>query len=269
MKNVFAVIVTFNRPERLQACLSSLVTQQKFGLNRIHVVVNSPDARTIEVINSFDDGDLVTYQKYDNPGPAGGFAYGLRKFLSADADYAWLMDDDIIVDPLCLQELMKCTDQHEYVLPKVNKESGEEVVSYGWWGVLVSRGLVLKTGLPIPELFFWAEDTEYLQHRMVYRHGVKPFRCKEAVVNHLHLRSNKRPSWYYYYVIRNTIYYRMFITGYSWRRLSRTVYLFVQSVARILTREENKWRKLRLMAYGTYHGVKGKIGKLVDPALNK
>lgn len=270
MKKVFAVIVTFKRPEMLRTCLASLMGQRDYGLSRIHVVVNSSDSETEEVINSFrEDEDFLTFDRYDNPGPAGGFYHGLQRFLNEECEYAWLMDDDVVVAPSCLQELLLCSADHQYVYPKVLKKDGEEVVSFGWWGVLLARSVVVTAGLPIPELFYWAEDTEYLQNRIMRQHGVVPFRCKSAAVTHLHLRHVRHPSWYYYYAIRNTLYYRTYIAGYTKYRFKRTLFLFAHSIFTILFREQRKFKKLWLLTLGTYHGLIGRIGKLVDPELNK
>jgi GT2 family glycosyltransferase len=270
MKSVFATVVTFRRPDILTNCIDALLKQREFGLARIHVVVNSNDEDTINVLRSFSArSEIVTYEVLDNPGPAGGFNQGLQRFLAEGCDYAWLMDDDVVAGDDCLKELLKHTDDHEYLFPRVVKGTGEEVVSFGWWGVLLSRALVLKAGLPITDLFFWTEDTEYLQNRLIRVHKTSPYRCKTAVVSHLHLRKKKYPSWYYYYAIRNTLYYRGYIVGYNWRRFIRTIYLYIHSFVMILLKEDNKLKKLKLVFYGTYHGLTGRIGKLVDPALNK
>jgi GT2 family glycosyltransferase len=267
---VFAVVVTFNRAEMLKSCISSLLKQKGRSLSRIHIIVNSDDAQTVEVIELFKSTtEIITYRHYDNPGPAGGFHHGLQQFLSEDCDYVWLMDDDVVVTEDCLFEMMKHTDKHSYVFPRVIKGDGEDVVSFGWWGVLLRRDLVEKAGLPIPEFFFWQEDTEYLQNRLTQVHNTTPYRCKTAVVNHLHLRKKKYPSWYYYYIIRNTLYYRKYVVGYNWRRFHRTIYLYVHSCAMILVKEDNKLKKLKLVIEGTQDGLKGRIGKLKDPSLNK
>ncbi|HEY9005613.1 glycosyltransferase [Ohtaekwangia sp.] len=269
MKEVLAIIVTFNRPPVLEKCLLSLFNQQYAAL-KVHVVVNSNDQGTIDVLESFvRAGNPVTFECFDNVGPAGGFYYGLKTFQEGTSSYAWLMDDDVVVDPDCLTHLLNHIDKHEYVFPKVLKSSGEEIVSYGWWGILLTRALVEKVGLPMKELFYWSEDTEYLQNRIPRIYNVEPYRCKEAVLYHLHHRTSKHPSWYYYYVVRNTFYYRTRIVDYTWARTKRTIIMYVKYIANILFREERKIRKLYLLVYGTYHGLIGKLGKSVDPGRNR
>src|SRR5688572_25665841 len=103
MRSVFAIIVTFSRPEMLRTCVAALLGQRAFGLHRIHIVVNSKDQETLDVVGNFSEFDgFITYELRDNPGPAGGFYYGLKRFLSENCDYAWLMDDDIVVRGSCL-----------------------------------------------------------------------------------------------------------------------------------------------------------------------
>lgn len=267
--NVFAVVVTFNRPAILRACLDSLFTQIVFGLERIHVVVNSKDDQTALLLQSYKKEPLLTYEFLDNPGPAGGFNAGLQRFIQEGKSYVWLMDDDVVVKNDCLKHLLDCTTNQEFVWPKVIAEDGKELGLYGWWGVLLSKRIVEKAGYPLTNLFYWTEDTEYLQHRIRRIYKITPFRCRAAIVQHLHKRTKKRPSWYYYYVTRNTLYYRFHIMHFTWHRLSRTLILIPSFFIRIILKEDNKAKKFKLMLYGVYHGVIGKIGKLVDPSLNQ
>jgi rhamnopyranosyl-N-acetylglucosaminyl-diphospho-decaprenol beta-1,3/1,4-galactofuranosyltransferase len=268
MKQVLAVIVTFNRAEMLRSCLENLTAHKASGLRGIHVIINSDDTATVEMLNLFNSqhASIVTYEHHDNIGPAGGFHYGLKKFSESSNDYVWLMDDDIIAKPFCLKELLHHTDEYDYIYPKVIKKSGEEVISYGWWGVLLSKKLVLHVGLPIKELFYWVEDTEYLQNRLIRVYSYKLFRCKTAVVEHFHQRNVQIPSWHYYYKVRNTLFYRIYIQKNNLRgRIRKTSYLFLYVFYKILTKEDNKLVKIKLVILGVYHGIAGKLGKLIDP----
>ena len=267
-QSVFAIVVTFNRPDTLRVCIDSLFTQLEFGLCRIHVIVNSTDDGTKALLQTYKTG-LITHEFLDNPGPAGGFNSGLQQFLREEQSHVWLMDDDVVVQGDCLRELLRCASKEEYIYPMVLAENGKELGEYGWWGPLLSRGVVEKVGLPITELFYWVEDTEYLQHRIRRVNKIIPFRCKSAVVKHLHIRSEKRPSWYYYYVLRNSIFYRKYILKFNLHHLNRLLYLICASIARIVLREDRKSKKICLMGLGIYHGLIGKIGKLVDPGLNR
>ncbi len=84
--------------------------------------------------------------------------------------HAWLMDDDCYPEPEALSLLVaqvvtmrqgmcrlsggrlrgyRCCDE----LPRLERS-------------LIDRLAVRLAGLPMAELFWWAEDTEYLQHRL-------------------------------------------------------------------------------------------------------
>jgi rhamnopyranosyl-N-acetylglucosaminyl-diphospho-decaprenol beta-1,3/1,4-galactofuranosyltransferase len=266
---VLAIIVTYKRPAVLLKCLQSIAMQNDASLD-ILVIVNSADAETQTTIDTFRESTSLKVLSItlNNEGPAGGFHEGLKFFLENESyGYAWLMDDDIVLQKNCLQHLLERKNEGMYLFPKVETASGKELVAFGWWGVLLQRELVLKAGLPLKDLFYWAEDTEYLLHRLVYSHHVQPVRSKEAVAFHLHQRGVRRPSWYYYYVPRNTVYYRTYIAGYNWFRFKRTMYLFPSLIYTIIFKEEKKLRKLSLLMLGTIHGFRKKIGKIIDPEI--
>jgi hypothetical protein len=269
-KSVFVVIVTFNRPRVLASCLQSLTIQNLSETDHVHVVVNSDDLQTIETIDSFQRSFKapLTYQVLNNEGPAGGFFFGVKKFLEeSQADYVWLMDDDIIAEKNCLHQLLSFPSESEYRCPKVITSNNVEVQAFGWWGVLLGRKIIERAGLPLKELFYWAEDSEYLQYRISWQLGVKPLRVENAQVQHLHNRSTKRPSWYYYYTSRNTLYYRIHcigLTKYGVRVLFGIVPYLLYT---IIKREDKKLLKLKLLLLGIYHGLRGRIGKLINPQL--
>src|SRR5688572_24278271 len=111
-QGVFAIVVTFNRPDILRVCIESLLTQIEFGLKRIHIVVNSADEGTKVLLQTYNAG-LITHEFLDNPGPAGGFNSGLQRFLREEQSHVWLMDDDVVVQGDCLKELLRCASNEE------------------------------------------------------------------------------------------------------------------------------------------------------------
>ncbi len=270
--SVLAVVVTYKRPEILLECLRNLIRQLPFGLRHIHVVVNSHDQETFNAVHEFSSsfGEIVSYEFRDNEGPAGGIYRGMKYFLNTSQhDFVWLMDDDVFVLEDCLREMLKCSKDHQYIYPKVKTANGQDFFSFGWSGVILSRDLVKKVGLPIKDLFYWAEDTEYLQNRITRVYKINYHICESATVSHMHIISERKPSWYYYYSIRNTLYYRSYIAGYTWYRFKRTVFLIPYLFYKVLFVEEKKLLKLRLLFLGIFHGLIGKIGKIVDPEYAK
>ena len=48
----------------------------------------------------------------------------------------------------------------------VDRDTGATTNTLGWCAVLIPRVAVDAVGLPQAELFWWTEDTEYLQWRL-------------------------------------------------------------------------------------------------------
>lgn len=262
-KKVFAVVVTYNRADVLKKSLESIIGQSGKKIDHLYIVVNSKDIETLDVIQeySYEYPGLISHDLYDNVGPAGGFYYGIKKFTESGYDYVWLMDDDIFPDPSCLENLVSKTNKHSFIYPTVLKPSGETVEAFGWWGVLISREVVQEAGMPLKELFYWIEDTEYLQNRIHWKNKIEVYRSTEARVLHLHKRALKRPDWYYYYVMRNTLHYRFRYFSLNKRSLIRVTYLFVNMVYKILIIESNKTRKFKNLLLGIKDAFNGSLGK--------
>ena len=133
-----------------------------------------------------------------NRGGAGGFHDGLAWAMERGAELAWLMDDDGLPDDGCLARLLEEDDLDFWGPVVVDREQPERLVfpirlpggtrvvhdladvrraaavpSTGagndridgivipFNGVLVTRGLVERIGLPREEYFIWGDDHEY------------------------------------------------------------------------------------------------------------
>jgi rhamnopyranosyl-N-acetylglucosaminyl-diphospho-decaprenol beta-1,3/1,4-galactofuranosyltransferase len=128
----------------------------------------------------------------ENRGGSGGFHAGLAWAMERGADLAWLMDDDGLPDPDCLAHLLE-RDGLDFWGPAVLAEQdpsrlcfpirlpgGSRVVHrmtdvrdaaedgliadvvIPFNGVLVTRELVERIGLPREEFFLWGDDVEFL-----------------------------------------------------------------------------------------------------------
>lgn len=265
-KKVFAVIVTYKRAVVLNECLKAVLELSTYEVEQLHIIVNAEERETFETIEKFSSGKglKVSFEIYDNVGPAGGFYYGLKEFLKSDYDYIWLMDDDVVPEPNCLENLISGIGHSSYAFPKVVNPEGKEFqeLAFGWWGVLLKKDLVEKVGLPMKEFFYWCEDTEYLQNRMIRKNGIIPYRSNKARVTHLHDRHSNKPPWYYYYTVRNTLYYRSRIFPLNFRGSTRVGYMFFGAFYRILFKEPDKLLKFWYVVLGTGHAIIGKLGKL-------
>lgn len=105
MPKVFIVILNWNGLEDTLACLESLET------------LDHPNFEVIVVDNDSSDGSEETLRKRypqhviiqsgANLGFAGGTNVGLRYALGHGASYAWLLNNDTLVEPDALTELVK------------------------------------------------------------------------------------------------------------------------------------------------------------------
>ena len=195
---IVAVVVTFNRRALLERLLD--VLRATPDLAEIVVVDNSSTDGTGEWLASQADGDdpsgvpLHVETLAENLGGAGGFHAGLRIALERGADLVWLMDDDGVPVDGCLATLL----EHDYdfwgpavlaeqdpsrlcfpirlpgrsqvvhAMADVEAAAGaattpgvipDIVIPFN--GVLVTRELAEKIGLPREEFFIWGDDHEY------------------------------------------------------------------------------------------------------------
>ena len=187
---VQAVVVTFNRLAMLQRLIPRL--QGLAGLERVLVVDNASSDGTGEWLAA---GGVEFETLPTNTGGAGGFHHGLEWAVREGADLVWLMDDDGLPAPDCLDLLLDRVERDglEFCGPAVLAEQdpsrlcfpirlpgGTRVVHematveraatdgliddvvIPFNGVLVTRDLVERIGLPREEFFIWGDDVEYL-----------------------------------------------------------------------------------------------------------
>lgn len=207
------------------------------------------------------DGPPVRIVRSDVPvGPAGGFARALGEFVASSADYAWVLDDDIVPEPECLATLRAeaaKAPETAFVFPRSIQPDGSIGRWGSWCGFIVARSVVETVGVPMAELFWWGEDLEYCQWR-IPRAGYHRRVVREAVVYHAALRRPADlPAWQYYYQTRNLLHLHLHVM----HRLG----WYPRNMARLLAHCLVRQRRGRLaglvaVGRGLVDGYRGRLG---------
>lgn len=190
MKNVAAIIVTFNRRELLAKNLVNCFNQTK-RLDRIFVIDNASTDGTYEYLkeNGLTDNIIFEYIKLNvNIGGAGGFNTGLKLAFEKGFEFFWMMDDDgcpdvdslenlfyafvlkkdiDIVGPLIYCETQNLTHS-KYAVNGIMSENISEIKKMNFSypvhpfnGTLIKREVIKKIGFPKKELFIWGDEQEF------------------------------------------------------------------------------------------------------------
>ena len=193
MVTVAAVVVTFNRLEKLKTVLSS-IESQTFPVDKLLIIDNASTDGTGEYLATLStplDHTVVTLT--ENTGGAGGFAEGMLRGYTAGADFVWIMDDDCYPEPDALAALVRGFDESVAELGgdvpfacSVVKytdgsicEMNNPVPTWDWGrllvkgqrnvmvtacsfvSVLIPRWVIAQYGLPYRPYFIWFDDREY------------------------------------------------------------------------------------------------------------
>jgi GT2 family glycosyltransferase len=193
VSTVAAVVVTYNRKDKLTTVLDHVLAQTRRP-EWIVVVDNASTDGTDQVLKEYEQIDgVVVVRLKENTGGAGGFATGMNKSYELGADFIWIMDDDCYANSDALEELLNGHAKAEeamgmplpYACSLVKWVDGNicEMNNPGttWdWGKLIAKGqenvlvthcsfvsvlfprwALTKFGLPLTEYFIWFDDQEY------------------------------------------------------------------------------------------------------------
>jgi GT2 family glycosyltransferase len=258
-RGVVALVLSHNAPHALERCLDAIGAQ--------HV----PPAAVMVVDNaSTPPVDLGRHPRTSLPvsvirsecnvGPAGGWALAFEAFAASGFDHAWVMDDDIVADPECLQILLaaaRLDPKTAFFFPRSVQPDGTVGEWGSWCGFVVSRHIVEQVGVPRTEMFWWAEDNEYC-HWRIPQAGFERRIVDGAVVQHDAVRhAEKLPLWKYYYEARNMLYLHLHVmhrVGWYPRNVSKLI-------GRALVRERGRRAACLLtIGRGLVDGALGRLG---------
>jgi rhamnopyranosyl-N-acetylglucosaminyl-diphospho-decaprenol beta-1,3/1,4-galactofuranosyltransferase len=192
---IVAVAVTWNRAGLVERLLRA-VDRGDVRPDQVIVVDNASTDETPEVLDRLRS-ELATpihvLRLERNTGGAGGFKAGIAAAVAGGAELLWLMDDDGHPPPDCLAKLLPHLDRYDFLGPAVVAEDDTDRLCFPiripgtarvvhdlgdveraavgglldgvvipFNGVLVTRELVTRIGLPREEFFIWGDDVEYL-----------------------------------------------------------------------------------------------------------
>ncbi|QLQ11949.1 MAG: glycosyltransferase family 2 protein [Nocardioidaceae bacterium] len=235
---VAVVIVTFNRADLLRRCLAGLAAQTQVP-DAVIVVDNASTDHTREVLSTSTGLNLRQIRSTENLGGAGGFHLGVRVAYEEGFDRIWLMDDDVVPAPECLEVLCAhpgpCLmavreDSHGNLCEKaaitfdlrnplairpkrqsVEDKYGERaampaevaIENVAFEGFMVAREVIDVIGLPDPAYFIFYDDVDFALRAR--RAGFPIMAVRDAVlVRQLDFdQQHDTRNWKGYYMYRN------------------------------------------------------------------
>lgn len=190
---VAAVVVTFNRLEKLKTVIRS-IEAQSHSVDKLIIVDNASTDGTADFLTSLQTAlDLDVVSMAVNSGGAGGFAEGMLRGYAAGVDHVWIMDDDCYPEPDALTNLIRgfedavvelggdvpfaCsvvrfTDGNicemnnpvptwDWARLLVKGKNSVMVTACSFVSVLIPRWAIAEYGLPYRDYFIWFDDREY------------------------------------------------------------------------------------------------------------
>jgi GT2 family glycosyltransferase len=263
-RRVIAVVVTYRRDELLLRCIDAIAGQTR-PPDLTLVIDNGGIAR--HALGG-DRPGVEVLEPGENLGPAGGYALGFTEALAREAGAIWTVDDDVVPEPECLERLVAAWEAGaEVAAPLQRKPGGVRGYPPSWNGPLFDADAVREAGVPRADLFFWAEDTEYVWR--LRQHGHRRTHVPEAVVLHLNPGARRRGQardWQLYYEVRNTLEVRLRIRRRTLKGVGRAVGGVLGKLVSIVLLEPGKRRSLRWWWAGVRDFARGRFGRVIDPA---
>lgn len=136
---VSIIIPNYNGLEFLEKCFLSISTQSYHEKLDIIVVDNGSDDGSIQFIEQrYPDYHLI--QNKENLGFAAAVNQGIK---SSDADYIFLLNNDVVLDDKCISNLLECMEREENIFAVASKmiqyhvrnkidDAGDEYTLVGW-----------------------------------------------------------------------------------------------------------------------------------------
>ncbi len=237
-ESVAVVIVTYNRADLLGRMLDGLAAQTRLP-DAVFVVDNASTDHTAEVVDARRDLTLHVTNSPDNLGGAGGFHLGMRQAYDAGHDRIWLMDDDVVPAPDCLEVLLahdgpclaavredlegrlvekaavhfdlrnplsirpKQASVESTYASRAEMPAEVPIENAAFEGFMVRREVIAKIGLPDPSYFIFYDDVDFVIRAR--RAGFPIVALRDAVlVRQLDFdQQHALDTWKGFYMFRN------------------------------------------------------------------
>lgn len=295
---ITALVVTYNRKALLSRCLQALAGQTR-PPDEILIVDNASTDGTLDWLDTsgwLDRSGVSLLALPDNTGGAGGFAAGITHAMEGETNWVWLMDDDAEPEGSALENLLAAV-KDDYSLygsmaisgtrltwpmsqyPKVIGDgimyidqirSVTDVQFIPFLGLLVSRTLVDKIGVPDAGFFLAADDVDYCFRAR--KSGAKIMLVPDSHIEHpasecygMEILPNRKftslrlPPWKRYYDVRN----RLFVARnhYGLGVYYKTIPGQFLRLALTLVHEPQRLRQLHAFFAGMVDGLLGRKGR--------
>ncbi len=291
---VCVIIITWNGREDTLACLETVYAQQEANLSAIVVDNGSEDGTAEAIAQRFPQTTLLKLP--ENIGAVRGYNVGFRKALEGSAPYLFLLNNDTLLAPDCIAQLVREAESAldiGLVMPKIyyagepqriwsvgtranplNLEIvqlGQNELDEGQWqeaqdiddapfcAVLMKRKMMDEVGLPDEIFYFYYEDMDYClrARRQGYRLRLEP----AATMWHKVSRSSggsDTPRERYWMARSSVLYFRKHARAWQW-----PIILFWRTASALRTslRLLRKRRFDSLKAYwrGLWHGIRERL----------
>ncbi|WP_283578353.1 glycosyltransferase family 2 protein [Limosilactobacillus ingluviei] len=320
MDSVCVLMVTYNRVNTLLKTIDGL-KKQDYPISGLFIFNNNSTDSTEQTLKDkglLDQEEYSTEQLYSlerpdfkfyyfksekNLGGAGGFSKGIEMVAQLNFDLVWIMDDDVLPEPNCLDLLIAQMNKTNVgvAIPNRSDKNFDDKACINFdfkdyrkfWtemrktkieipmdkeylficdmpfeGPLVRRKLLEKVGIPDDGFFIEYDDSDYAQRLQKFSRMIMVPRA----ILHRQLakkKSNKKHqsvpyNWRNYYKIRNNIMFdKRYGENWKVRQLSPIILLAHHLV--ISVRDHNIKTNVPIVLKAFIDGIFEKKGKRVNP----
>ncbi len=187
---VCAVVVTYNRKDKLKKCIECLLHQEQVACDVLIVNNASTDGTEAMIRDFYTVSQVHYYNTGENLGGAGGFEFGVKEAVAKGYEYIWIMDDDTWPEENALKALFdadvklngkwgflssvaywtdgsicKMNIQKKNIFKHIGEKEYKKNISpikmCSFVSLLVRTEIVREVGLPIGDYFIWTDDYEF------------------------------------------------------------------------------------------------------------